>query len=77
MNIVANFDFFFRKILAFIMIPVIQREINIFKDKIWNVHRIRQQKDTILPAGVPNHIYDFPENYGLKNHGKGKIYYSK
>ncbi|XP_066931267.1 uncharacterized protein [Clytia hemisphaerica] len=55
-----------RKMLSFVMVPVIQREIDIFKDKVWNVHRVRSQKDVALPAGVPNHIYDFPEEYNLE-----------
>ena len=52
------------------MIPLIQREIDVFKDVIWNSHRIRAQKNTYLPDGVPEHIFDFPEAYGLKNCGK-------
>ena len=51
------------------MIPIIQKEVDIFKDHIWNSHRIWAQKDTQLPNGVPNHIYDFPEKYGLQDEG--------
>jgi hypothetical protein len=36
---------------------------------IWNSHRIREQKETGLPAGVPNHIYGFPNNYQLEDCG--------
>jgi hypothetical protein len=39
---------------------------------VWNTHRIRQQKDTELPNGVPNHIYSFPEEYGFEDCGKFK-----
>ena len=28
---------------------------------------IRTQKSTDLPSGVPNHIFDFPLEYGLEN----------
>jgi hypothetical protein len=56
-------------ILAFVLIPVLQKELNSFKDTVWNIHRIRQQKDTQLPNGVPNHIYEFPEEYGLEECG--------
>ena len=56
------------------MIPIIQREVDIFKEHIWNSRRIRAQKDTQLPNGVPNHIYVFPEKYGLQN--KGNIFLS-
>ncbi|XP_044172915.1 uncharacterized protein LOC122957085 [Acropora millepora] len=38
--------------------------------KTWcGKHRIRAQKDTVLPDGVPNHIYSFPEQYGLEKCG--------
>ena len=37
-------------------IPVIQREVDIFKDHVWNSHRISVQKDTQLPNGASNHI---------------------
>ena len=43
------------------MIPVLQKQLDTFKTVVWNVHRIRTQKDTLLPDGVPDHIYDFPE----------------
>ena len=52
-------------LLAYIMIPVVEKEVNDFKDVVWNTHRIRAQKDTYLPNGVPNHMYSFPEKYGL------------
>ena len=52
-------------ILAFVLIPLLQKELNNFKDTIWNTHRIRQQRDTELPNGVPNHIYAFPEECGF------------
>ncbi|XP_066912421.1 uncharacterized protein [Clytia hemisphaerica] len=58
-----------RNILAFIMIPLIQNQLDEFKDVIWNPHRIRFQKDTLMADGIPNHIYDFPENYDLERCG--------
>ena len=54
------------------MIPVIQKELDVFKDIVWNPHRIRNQKDTILPNGIPNHIHSFPEAYGLEECSKSK-----
>ena len=57
-------------ILAFVLIPLLQKELNTFKDTIWNTHRIRQQRDTELPNGVPNHIYAFPAEYGFADCGK-------
>lgn len=58
------FFFLFRNLLAFIYIPVLQRELNIFKTTIWNNHRIRKQKNKELPTGLPEHIYQCPEQYG-------------
>lgn len=55
-----------RMLLAFTMIPLMQRELDTFKDTIWNAHRIRPQKDALLPAFIPDHIYSFPEEYGLE-----------
>lgn len=54
--------------LAYIMIPKMQKEIDLFVE-LWNSHRIRCQKNTYLPDGVPNHIYDFPDQYGLEDCG--------
>ena len=47
------------------MAPLIQREVDIFKDNFWNIHRIRDQKGVYFPSGVPNHIYNFPEENNL------------
>ena len=58
-----------RMLLAFIMIPMMQRELDAFKDTVWNCHRVRPQKDAVLPAGIPDHIYCFPEEYGLEQCG--------
>ena len=57
-------------LLAYIMIPLIQKELDTFKDTVWNSHRIRSQQDTVLPNGIPNHIHAFPEAYGLEECGK-------
>jgi hypothetical protein len=51
------------------MIPMLQKELDVFKDKIWNSHRIRHQKEVHLPNGVPDHIYNFPEEYNLEECG--------
>ena len=34
-----------RHLLAFIFTPVIQKEIDIFRETNWNSHRVRTQKD--------------------------------
>ena len=51
------------------MVPLIQKELDIFRETVWNIHRIRAQKDTVLPDGIPDHNYNFPENYGLEECG--------
>ena len=56
-------------ILAFIMIPLIQKDLDVFRESVWNTHRIRAQKDTCLPDGIPNHMFSFPEQYGLEECG--------
>ena len=45
-------------------IPVVQKELDIFRVCVWNNHRTRKQKGKQLPRGVPEHIYNFPEQYG-------------
>ena len=52
------------------MIPVSQKQLDTFRTVVWNAHRIQTQKDTLLPDGVPDHIHDFPEEYGLQECGK-------
>ena len=54
-----------RMLLAFILIPLLRNQLDIFKDTLWNTHRIRAQKDMLLPDGIPNHIYSFPEECGM------------
>jgi surface polysaccharide O-acyltransferase-like enzyme len=63
-------SFYFRMLIAFLMIPVLQKQLDSFKDTVWNCHRIRTQIETLLPDKVPNHMYDFPEEYGLEKCGK-------
>ena len=62
--------YLFWKLAAFIIVPVIQREVDIFKDNVSNIHRIRDQKGVYLSSGVLNHIYNFPEEHNLRQYGK-------
>ena len=55
-------------LLAFFMIPILQKEIYMFID-IWNSHRICKQKDMVLHHGIPNQIHNFPQEYGLEESG--------
>ena len=56
--------------MTFIMVSLVQKELDVFRETVWNTHRIRAQKDTVLPDGIPDHIYNFPEQYNLKDCGK-------
>ena len=51
-----------RQLLAYVYIPILQRECDIFVCQ-WNAHRIRSQ-DLELPTGIPDHMFEFPEKYG-------------
>lgn len=57
-----------RQLLSYVYIPVIQKECDKFVN-IWNTHRVREQDNLLLPTGVPNHMFSFPENYGGQNLG--------
>ena len=57
-----------RKMLAFIYIPVVERECNIFFNN-WNSHRIREQRGLELPVGVPDHMFSFPSQYNSETDG--------
>jgi hypothetical protein len=46
-----------------VYIPVIQKELDTFRVSVWNNHRTRKQKDKVLPSDVPDHIYNYPEQY--------------
>ena len=57
-----------RQLLAYVYVPIIQRECDIFVE-YWNAHRIREQENLELPTGVPNHMFSFPEQYGASHKG--------
>ena len=51
-----------QQVLAYIYIPVVQRDCDIFID-IWNSHRIHCQGKKVQ-TGIPNNLFEFPEMYG-------------
>lgn len=53
-----------RNLLAYIYIPVLQKELDTFRVCVWNNHRMRRQKHKALQTGVPEHIYHYPQHYG-------------
>lgn len=61
--------FAFRNLLAYIYVPVLQRELDTFRVTVWNNHRIRKQSNKELPTGIPDHIYNCPWEYGANKCG--------
>ena len=57
-----------RQLLAYVFRPIVQRECDIFVN-YWNFHRIRGQDELEIPAGVPDHMFSFLEQYGGTNMG--------
>ena len=67
LNQIFQFDIltsYEKMILAFSLI-----ELEVFKDTVWNSHKIPHQNETDLRNGVPDHVYAFPEAYGLEDCG--------
>ena len=51
--------------MSYVHVPVIQKELDIFRETVWNTHRVRKQKkNEELPICVPEHIYTCPNQYG-------------
>ena len=69
LSIFTSISLVCRHLLAYIYIPVIQRELDVFWASVWNSHRIRKQKKKELPTRVPDHIYHCPEEYGSEKCG--------
>ena len=55
--------------LAFIYVPVIQKELDVFRTTVWNSTRGRKQPEKELPTGIPDFIYENPEQYGYEECG--------
>ena len=51
------------------MIPLLQKDQDVLRESVLNTHSIHVQKNTILPNGIPNYMYSFPEQYGLEECG--------
>lgn len=45
-----------RQLLAYVFIPIVQRECNIFVE-YWNSHRIHGQDKVEISTGVPEHVF--------------------
>ena len=66
-TLMVYFQSFSRDLLAYVYIPVIQKQLDIFRKCVWNNHRTRKQKAKKLPAGVPEHIYTIFRNSMVEN----------
>ena len=55
--------------LAFVYIPVVQKELDIFRETVWNHKRGRKQENKQLPTGIPDYIHENPEEYDSSNWG--------
>lgn len=55
--------------LAYIYIPVIQKQLDIFKETVWNHSRGRKQNGKALPTGKPDFIYGNPEEFDAEDCG--------
>ena len=51
------------------MIPLMQQQLDEFRCTVWSTHRIRAHKDTFMADWVHNHIFEFPERYGVEKQG--------
>ena len=57
-----------RRLIAYIYIPILQRECDTFS-RYWNSHRIRFQRTSEIPAGIPNVLFACPEREGYEVQG--------
>ena len=55
--------------LTYVYIPVVQKELDVFRLSVWNNHRVRKQINKEFPTGVQEHIYTCPEQNGGGNCG--------
>ncbi len=54
---------FHRYALTYVIVPVLSREMDEFVEH-WNTHSIRQTRYGACPGGIPEDLYDMPEQYG-------------
>ena len=57
--------------MAYVIIPIVQRELDEFSTIVWNKSRGRKQKNELLPTGIPDYIYHHPETYNGQKCGFG------
>lgn len=55
--------------LYFCFIDLLKTDLEIIMET-WNAHRVRKTKESEIPAGIPNFLFDTPTYYGYNNVGK-------
>lgn len=60
-------DEFYRKCLAYILVPLLEKEILEFQT-LWNTHPIRRNKKSGTPHGIPDDLYLMPSEFGKVMH---------
>lgn len=59
-----NFMRFIRHCLRYVYESLIEEALNAFKVR-WNAHRIRENRLSGCPSGVPDDLYSLPEINGI------------
>ncbi|KAJ7932229.1 hypothetical protein B0H13DRAFT_2227784 [Mycena leptocephala] len=51
-------------VFRWVFIPWLQKELDAYRDRVNNTAK-RADRNKVLPRGVPNHIYQAPEDFGV------------
>ncbi|KAJ7790095.1 hypothetical protein B0H14DRAFT_3571076 [Mycena olivaceomarginata] len=51
-------------IFRWVFLPWLQKELDLYRDRVNNTAK-RADHNKVLPHGVPNHMYEAPEDYGV------------
>ncbi|KAJ7277156.1 hypothetical protein C8J57DRAFT_1060751, partial [Mycena rebaudengoi] len=51
-------------VFRWVFIPWLQQELDAYRERVNNTAK-RADRNKILPHGVPNHLYEAPEDYGV------------
>ena len=51
------------ELVQFCFIPCLQKEIEMYR-RHWNEHRVRKMKSVEIPSGIPDYLFDNPEQLG-------------
>jgi len=55
-----------RQCLAAVFLPLLERELRDFV-KHWNSHRMRDNRRAGCPNGIPDDLFDMPEQFGMES----------